>query len=189
MVASAIIVSTLRIPVLAGVVIAAGLVFLMVSRDEPPPKEEPRPLLWSVAAEDLEMIAISLPLQERSEVWFVGNDKRWHFDEPGGAGVNPERWGDGIALLLDNPAAERLIAGDATSEQLGIFGLAAPQMEITLGARNADPLRAEVGDATPDGQAYYVRVGGGTEVYSIHHSWFDVLKRLVLEPPHRETPS
>jgi len=41
-----------------------------------------------------------------------------------------------------------------------------------------------VGDRTPDGHAYYVQAPGSNDVALVDFTWYEVLERLVKEPPY-----
>lgn len=170
--------------VLLVVAVAAVGAYVVVTREEPPPPVAPeRTLLWSIPADDLATIGIALPRRELAETWVVGPDRRWRFDRPDGPRVDPKRWGDGIVLLLDNPVAERTIAQAAGPEDLAAFGLVRPSMIVDLTTVDGTGVRAFVGDATPDGGARYVAVGGVTVVHTIDATWYAVMERLVADPP------
>ena len=171
------------------VLIALGTVYYFSSRPEPVPEPEPRPFVWSVETDELRNMAISLPPQGKSQAWVVHDDKYWYFDEPGGPKVDMKRWGGGIPLLLSGPAADRLITEESTNEQLEIYGLAEPAMEIAIGLENGDTFNIEVGDVTPGGQTYYVKLANSRHVYTVDYSWYDVFERLVLDPPYPKTPA
>ena len=168
------------------ILIATGVSFYISSRPEPELPPKPRPYVWSVDMEELKAMAISLPPEGISEAWVKHEDRYWYFDQPNGLKVNTKRWGGGIPLLLSGPGAERLIAGEVTADQLGIYGLKDPKMKIALTLENEDIITVEVGDSTPDGQAYYIKLIDSRDVYSVHHTWYDVLERLVLDPPYPE---
>ena len=95
-----------------------------------------------------------------------------------------ERWGGGIPLILSGPGAERLIAQDATEEKLAEFGFDEPAIIITLTLENENVYNVQIGDSTPDGHAYYVRLAEVSDVYTVDYTWYDVLERLILDPPY-----
>jgi len=134
--------------------------------------------------DELQHMVLSLPQEDKTEEFVKHEDRYWYFDNPPGPKVDMERWGGGIPLILSGPGAERLIAEDATEEQLAVFGFTAPKMEIALILDNEDIINIEVGDNTPDGQAYYVKLVDSKDVYTVDYTWYDVLKRLVTEPPY-----
>ena len=109
-------------------------------------------------------------------------DRYFYFDEPRGPKVDTVRWGGGIPLLLSGPVATRLIAEQATAQQLELYGLDKPIMQIDLTLDNGDHIRTEIGDSTPNGQGYYIR--RADLIYAVDYTWFDVLERLVLDPPY-----
>ncbi len=173
--------------VMGGILVALGVFFYFSSRrSESEPTAEPRSFIWSVEMEDLKHMAISLPPEGKNEAWVKHEDKYWYFDKPEGPKVNMKRWGGGIPLLLSGPGAERLITSESTDEQLEIYGLKDPKMKIDLVLENEDTINIAVGDNTPDGQASYVKLVDSRDVYTVHHTWYEVLERLVLEPPYPE---
>ena len=172
------------ISVLAGMLIAFGILYYFTSQSEPPPPTNPRPFVWDVAAEELARMEISLPPRGKREAWVKHEDRFWYFDQPEGPKVNMERWGGGIPLLLSGPGTERLIAENADEKQLEIFGLIRPRMKIDLTLENRKTIHVDVGDSTPDAQGFYVRLRQSSAVYTVHESWYHVLERLVLEPPY-----
>jgi len=173
--------------IMGGILVALGLFFYISSRPEPEPTVEPRAFVWSVEMEELKHMAISLPPEGKNEAWIKHEDKYWYFDKPEGPKVNMKRWGGGIPLLLSGPGAERLIASDSTDEQLRMYGLEDPKMKIDLTLENEDTINIEVGDSTPDGQACYIKLVKSNDVYTVHYTWYEVLERLVLEPPYPES--
>ena len=165
--------------------VALGVYFLFfrpVPPPEPPP--EPRYFVWRVDIEDLQHMVISLPQQDMSESFVKHEDKYWYFDNPPGPKVDMKRWGGGIPLLLSGPGVNRIIEEDVTEERLAAFGFTQPRMEIILTLENEDIIDIEIGDSTPDGGAYYIRHADSTGVATVDYTWYDVLERLVLEPPY-----
>ncbi len=135
--------------------------------------------------EELQHMVINLPQEDMSESFVKHEDRYWYFDDPPGPKVDMERWGGGIPLILSGPGANRLITIDATEERLTAFGFMEPQITIVLILKNEDVLNIEVGDSTPDGNAYYVRrLANPTAVFTVDYTWYDVLERLVKEPPY-----
>lgn len=153
---------------------------------EPPP--EPMPYAWSVSDEEIQRIEIGLPKEDKSEVFVKHADRYWYFDTPEGPKVDMKRWGGGIPLILSGPGAKRIIAKEAPEEKLTEFGLTQPQMELILTLKNEDTINVLVGDSTPDGSTYYVKTQDSNDVYLVDYSWYDVLERLVKEPPYPPPP-
>jgi hypothetical protein len=174
--------------VMAGILVALGTLFLISRRQpEPDPQAESRSFIWSVAMEDLNRLAINLPSEGKSETWVKHQDRYWYFDQPNGPKVNMKRWGGGIPLLLSGPGAERLITTEATDKQLETFGLKNPKMTVELILENKDSINIEIGDRTLDGQTYYIKQLNSKTVYTVDYTWYDVLERLVLDPPYPES--
>ena len=93
----------------------------------------------------------------------------------------------GTLTSRTGPGADRTITSDSTDEQLEIYGLTNPRMTIHVGLKNEATIDIEVGDATLTGGAYYVKLVGSRDVYSVDHTWYEVLERLVLDPPYPQS--
>ncbi len=174
-----------NILILFAILLALGGYFYFSSGSEPPPQSEPRVFLWDIEMGEMQHIEIRLPREDKS-VAFVKISQEdkfpWYFDDPQRSEVDVARWG--IEFLLTGPGAERVIAENATPEKLAEFGLAQPQMEITLTLKDGDILNITLGDRTPDGDAFYVQVQDSNDVYLVVYNWYEVLERLVKEPPY-----
>ncbi len=170
--------------VMAGVVVVLGVAFFLTSRPRPAAPQKPRPYVWLVDMEDLQTMAISLPREGMREAWVKHADKYWYFDRPAGPRVDMQRWGGGVPLLLSGPGANRLITESVTEAQVRIYGLADPRMRIHLTLADGKAIDIDVGDATPDGSASYIRLAGAKDVYTVDATWCDVLERLVRDPPY-----
>ena len=171
--------------ILAGILAALGIVFMITRpQPEPEPPAEARTFIWSVAMTDLTHLAIDLPPRGKSQAWVKRADRYWYFDQPDGPRVNMKRWGGGIPLLLSGPGAERLIARKATAEQLEMYGFGNPKMKMVLRLRDDETISIAVGSKTIDGRAYYIRQLDSQAIYTVDHTWYDVLARLVLDPPY-----
>jgi hypothetical protein len=57
-------------------------------------------------------------------------------------------------------------------------------MRIALTLRNKETIDIIAGDSTPDHQACYIKLFDAKEVYTVDYTWYDVLERLVLDPPY-----
>ena len=172
--------------VMAVIMIALGLYLGLNRQPEPLPPAGPRISVWSINPESLTGLVIELPVEGESRAWMRDDDGNWHFDSPHGPNVDKSRWGGGIPLLLSGPNAERLIAEDVTTEQLLAFGLDEPEMTVALTLADGDTVRIDVGDATPDGRATYIRLRKSRSVYSVHQTFREVLERLARDPPYSE---
>ncbi len=171
--------------ILVGILaIATTVYFATRPVEEPPPIKEPMQYVWLFDMEDLQHIQVDLPHLASTEKFLKHEDRQWYFDDPPGPRADPDRWGGGIPLLLSGPGAERPIAKNATDEQLGVFGFTQPLMLLTLTKEDGEIIRIEVGDEVPDGHAHYVRVSDSNDIYIVDATWYDVLERLVLEPPY-----
>ena len=164
-----------------------GFVYFSIDSEPPPEKKEPRVFVWMIETGEIQHIEIRLPREDKSEAFVkISQEDKfpWYFDDPQRSEVDVVRWGGGIPLLLSGPGAERVIAKNATEEKLAEFGLTQPQMEIILTLEDGNILNIKVGDRTPDGNTYYVQAPGSNDVALVDYTWYDVLERLVKEPPY-----
>ena len=176
-----------NILILLVILLGLGMYFIFFNKTEPPPKSEPRVFLWNIEMDEIQHIEIRLPREGTSEAFIKipeGDKFPWHFDDPQRSKVDVARWGGGIPLLLSGPGIERVIAKNATEEKLAEFGLTQPQMEITLTLEDGDILNIAVGDRTPDENTFYVKVLDSNDVSLVDYTWYEVLERLVKEPPY-----
>ncbi len=176
-----------NILILLIILLALGGYFYFSNGSEPPPQSEPRVFLWNIEMGEIQHIVIRLPREDKSEAFIKIKEEDkfpWYFDDPQRSEVDVARWGGGIELLLTGPGAERVIAKNATEEKLTEFGLTQPQMEITLTLEDGDILNIIIGDRTPDGDAFYIQDLHSNDVYLVYCGWYEVLERLVKEPPY-----
>ena len=177
-----------NILILLAIFLALGGYFYFSNGSEPPPeKEEPRVFAWIVEMDEIQHIEIRLPREDKSEAFVkISQEDKfpWYFDNPQRSEVNVARWGGGIPLLLSGPGVERVIAQNATEKKLTEFGLTQPQMEIILTLEDGDILNIKVGDRTPSGINFYVQAPGSNDVALVDFTWYEVLERLVKEPPY-----
>lgn len=169
--------------------VLGGVYFAFAMR----PKEEtvkPRVYVWDVSDNDIQHIVISLPREGNSQSFIKisqGDKFPWYFDDKEKTPVDQNRWGGGIALLLSGPGADRIITEDASPDQLETYGLTNPSMKITLSLVTKEVLEIDVGDATPNGENYYVRSPYSNAVATVDKSWYEVLAALVTNPPYITT--
>jgi hypothetical protein len=171
------------IGVMAVILAALFAVYVLTGPPADVPEDAPRPELWSAPMDDLVALTIVLPAAGKEGAWLKGADGAW-YGKADGRKVDARRWGGGIPLLLSGPQAERLITAAATPEQLASYGLLRPRMTVDLLLEGGRRIGIDVGDPTPAGSAYYVRLASQPEVYTVHETWFEVLERLVLDPPY-----
>ena len=171
------------------VVIAAilGVTFYAVSRPEPSESEDAVPYIWSFPNDDiyeLQHAEISMPKTGDSVSFVQHEDKNFYFDVDNGSIVDKNRWGGGIPLLLSGPRADRSLVQNATDAQLAEYGFTTPSLKIILTLKDSTIFNIELGDSTPSGQTYYIRLTELREIYTVDYSWYDVISRLVTEPPY-----
>jgi len=176
-----------NILILLVILLALGGYFYFSNDSQPPPKSEPKVFVWDIEMDEIQHIEIRLPREDKSEAFVkIRKDDEfpWYFDDLQRSGVDVARWGGGIPLLLSGPGAERVIARNATEEKLAEFGLTQPRMEIILTLEDGDVLNITVGDKTPDGNTFYVQAPNSNDVCLVDYTWYEVLERLVKEPPY-----
>jgi hypothetical protein len=173
--------------VLLAILLALGGYFYFSNGSPPPEQEELRVFVWVLEMGEIQHIEVRLPREDESEAFVKISQKGkfpWYFDDLQKSEVDALRWGGGIELLLTGPGAERVIAKNATEEKLAEFGLTQPQMEITLTLEDGEILNIMIGNRTPDGINYYVQAPGSNDVALVDYTWYEVLERLVKEPPY-----
>ncbi|MFC2035343.1 DUF4340 domain-containing protein [Chloroflexota bacterium] len=179
-----------NILILLVVLVALGGYFYFSNTPQSTTIQEPQFYVWLIDVEDIQHIEIRLPHEGKSQSFIKileGDTFPWYFDDPQKSKVDIDRWGGGIPLLLSGPGAERVIAANATEEKLWEFGLTQPRMEIILTLEDGDILNIMVGNTTQDGHAHYVQVPDSNKVALVDYSWYNVLERLVKEPPYAST--
>ena len=176
-----------NILILLVILLALGGFFYFTNRPEPPPPPETRTFVWLLEMDEIQRIEIRLPREDKSQAFIKiaeGDKFPWYFDDPQRSPVDMKRWGGGIPLLLSGPSANRVIAENATEEQLAKFGLTQPRMTITLTLESGESVKIIVGDRTPDGGNFYVQAPDSNDVALVDYTWYGVLERLVKEPPY-----
>lgn len=179
-----------NILILLAVLIIAGGAYFAIDRLQPAEPDEPKYYVWKVSDDDIVHITITLTGtgQSQSFVKIVeGSNFPWFFDDEQNSAIDQDRWGGGIPLILSGPSPDRIIAESATDEQLALYGLQDPSMEIVLTLADSSSLIIDVGDPTPNGINYYVRAPGTTGVATIDYTWYDVLAALVTDPPYADS--
>ncbi len=181
-----------NILILLVIFLALGGYFYFSNIPQPAPKSEPQLFVWLIDIEEIQHVEIELPREGKSEAFIKvkeGDKFPWYFDDPQRSAVNTERWGGGIPLLLSGPGVDRVISENTADEKLAEFGLTQPLMEIALTLEDGYILNIKVGDSTPDSHAYYVQAPDSNDVALVDYTWYEVLERLVKEPPYAPPPA
>jgi hypothetical protein len=168
------------------VVIAAilGVTFYAVSRPGPAAPVDSIPYVWDFNMDDLKNIVISMPRAEQSFSFVLHEDRYFYFDVDNGSIVDMQRWGGGIPLLLSGPGADRRLVKNATDAQLAEYGFTTPNLDITLTLKDDSVYNIELGNSTPSGKTYYIRLTELREIYTVDYTWYDVISGLVTNPPY-----
>lgn len=80
--------------------------------------------------------------------------------------------------------ADRRLVQNATDAQLAEYGFTTPNLDITLTLKDGSVYNIQLGNSTPSGKTYYIRLTEAREIYTVDYSWYDVISRLVTEPPY-----
>jgi len=176
-----------NIIILLVILAVLGGLYYYLSRPEPPEPPEPTYYVWLIEADDIKHIKMELPSENLSQSFIKipqGDQFPWFFDDPQQSDVDMARWGGGIPLLLSGPSVARIIAENATEEQMARFGLTEPSIKITLTLEDGKVMKINVGDKTPDGNNFYVQAPGRNDVATVDVTWYDVIERIIKEPPY-----
>jgi hypothetical protein len=169
-----------------------GGVYYGVSRPKPVTPPTPKEYVWLIEQDEINHVTISLPRENPvSSQSFVritqGDTFPWYFDDANHSPVDTSRWGGGIPLLLSGPGADRVISENTSPEKLTEYGLTNPKMTIKLDLTDNVTMQILVGDRTPDGSNYYVKDPDSNAVATVDYTWYDVLEKIVKEPPYAKT--
>jgi hypothetical protein len=172
--------------ILFAVLAIAGTTYYFVSRPKPAAPPAPHYYVWIFDMQHLQHITMSLPKSGQPPQSFVKNpkDSEFYFDNPPGPMVDNQRWGGGIPLLLSGPGANRLILQNATDAQVADYGFNTPNFTATLTLDDGKTYEVQVGDLNPEGTNYYTRLASNNDIYTVDKSWYDVISRIVTDPPY-----
>ena len=181
-----------NILILIIIFLGLGGFFYFSNSPQPAKETDPQEFVWLIDMDQIEHITIDMPRQNLSESFIKINKEDkfpWYFDDANQTAVDSARWGGGIPLLLSGPAADRIIAKDASPQVLADFGLDKPLMKITLTLTGGHTMTIDVGDATPNGASNYVKAPSTNDVALVDASWYSVLSKLVTDPPYATAAS
>jgi hypothetical protein len=179
-----------NIVILLAIFAVLGGVYWAVSRPGPATPKVPKEYVWDIDQEEIDKITLSLPRENLSQSFVrIKNEDKfpWFFDDANHTPVDTDRWGGGIPLLLSGPGADRVISQSTSPETLAEYGLTQPKLLIKLLLTDGATMEIPVGDQTPDGNNYYVQAPGTTAVATVDYTWYDVLSKIVTDPPYVKT--
>jgi len=180
---------TKNILILLLVLVVLGGIFYIVSRPKAGTPVQPTEYVWMIDEDEIDHVTITLPrinpVLSQSFIRIKHDDDfPWFFDDEARTPVNSDRWGGGIPLLLSGPGADRVISYSTSIDKLTEYGLMSPIMTIDLMLSDGQTMKIQVGDKTPNGNAYYVKAPDSTAVAIVDYTWYDVLAKLITEPPY-----
>ena len=173
--------------VLVGIAAAlAAYIFLVEAKREPPPEPGAEALptpapLWEFGADDVTGITVTKGEQTTA---VERGDGGWRVTAPEEGEADSARL-DGLALAVTEMRFTRTIA-DVSN--LADFGLAEPEVQVTLVLSDGTAIGLLVGLENPRSTARYVQKAGDPLVYLVTRHSVDELLRLVNEPPYPPTP-
>jgi hypothetical protein len=158
----------------------AGYVFSVQLGKTPEVPDEP-PWFYSVSTNN--MTGISITDRGEEAAFYIGEDNKWHIDEPNGLPVGTERW-EGIALLLSGPKSRRLL--DEQPTDLAPYGLDSPLTTIDLELKGDQTIGIILGLTSPDGESTYAQLKGFDDVFTVFSGWTDIITGLITDTPYPE---
>jgi hypothetical protein len=170
--------------ILVVVAVILGVTFYAVNRPEPEKPIDSVPYVWDFDMDELQHIVISMPRTEQSVSFVLHEDRYFYFDVENGSIVDMKRWGGGIPLILSGPGADRRLVKNATDAQLAEYGFTTPSLDITLTLKDDSVYNIQLGNSTPSGKTYYIRITELREIYTVDYTWYDVISGLVTRPPY-----
>jgi len=162
----------------------AGVVYAAIPKTTPSAPVQPRPYVWDFDMEALQTISLTMPKLDQSVSFVKHDDRYFYFDVPNGPKVDMQRWGGGIPLILSGPGADRLLFNPASATNLQECGFNTPNIEIHLTLNDGKAYDIVVADKNPSGTAYYIKMADQAAVYTVDSTWYDVISRLVTDPPY-----
>jgi hypothetical protein len=118
---------------------------------------------------------------------FVREGILWRFANADRTPIDPIRWAE-IVPLLDGPQSLGILQEQI--DDLGKYGLLEPEATVIVeylpptGIEGSNwELLLEVGNATPDGSAYYAKAVGQPSLLTIEASWYETMEHLADDPP------
>jgi hypothetical protein len=175
---------------LCAVLAVAAVVFFISNRPKAATVTDGQPYVWDFNMDALRNIEIILPKQPDTDAlpnhqaWVQHDDRYYYFVSDETQKVDMQRWGGGIPLILSGPGATRIIAENISDSALEEYGFTNPTVIINLKLNDEAEYHILVGDNTPGGNDYYIKLKEENIVYTVDKSWYEVLSGLVTKPPY-----
>ena len=172
-----------RLSLLLIVVLAliGGSVFITRELSTKEPKKF-EPWLFKLDTDDI--IAISVDYQG-SHMGYARQEEGWVIKDGADTPVFNDKWA-GTPLLLSGPRVQRALLEQ--TEDLTLYGLDSPQTEVRIETRSGITTELELGDPTPDGSNWYVKLKDTNQLFTLPSIWAEVVSKLAIEPPYAPTP-
>ena len=94
----------------------------------------------------------------------------------------------GLAEAAASQVAALTVITEIDSKDLSIFGLDNPKSTLTVKFDDGTTSTVDVGDSTPTGTGYYIRVDSD-KIYVVEPNGIDSLLGLAVLPPYLHTPT
>ena len=176
--------------ILVFVLLALAAYVFFVERDREPPStagESPTPGVRVVELDATKVVRFEIRGAISSTVLVRGEmGAPWKLEAPVADEADDARVSRAVERLTDL-TARRVIS--ETGESPETFGLAEPQMEITVTTADGQERRLFIGGETPQGSAYYVQRPGEPTIYLIQTSIVAEIQRFAETPPVKPTPT
>ena len=142
-----------------------------------PTEETTAPWLYRIEADAIVRISVS---HMGKTVEYESTEGGWVIKDGSDTPVYEEQWA-GTPLLLSS-ARSTLVSPNI--DDLGAYGLAAPQTMVTLTDGSGARLSYTLGDPTPDGHSWYAALNGDDGLHTLPSIWGELVSRLATAPPY-----
>ena len=136
------------------------------------------PYLYRVNEEDITAISV---VHQGVQVDYELQSGQWVIKDGNDTTVYIDKW-SGTPLLLSGPQTSRAL--NSQIDDPAKYGLDSPQTVVKLTTQGGDFLEIHLGDPTPDGENWYVRLADDDELFLVAGVWGEVISRLATKPPY-----
>jgi hypothetical protein len=159
-------------------VVMAGLIFLRpsVGNDETA-NENP----WFYLVDDTKVDRIAVDYFGQQETFVRDETRTWHVGSLEGPAVGPDF--QGTPFLAAGARSPRIIAEEASEEELALYGLDDPKIKMEVHLEDGIEYLVLLGNLTPDRINNYAQVEGYPGVYLVDRTWGEHMAKLVTDTP------
>ena len=141
------------------------------------------PWLETLGVARIKAVGVTIPGQEETMVYGIGEDQWIIFPEDGNDTLaDPAAW-DAIALLFNGQLPETV------SQELddpARYGLDSPYILLDFETHEGEVINFQIGDLTPDRESRYIRQWQprSGQLLTVEQSWVELLERMATDPPY-----